>query len=549
MEEDEVKKNPFDDYIEANFPPLIAAAAKVPEKLRTLTGLYEDVVKAESKILAMALVCQKPTTDELKKIYEPVGAALNKLLKVIPFKSEPIYNEGKAIEEAAKTANWITVGDFFALKSIKEHKESDPDIVAFVRAIQKTATELLDFVKQNHRTGLSWNLKGIPVSQYKEGQEKPKAAPVPPVQVIPIPPAQVVPIPPQIPTVVAVQETKTIPPSTSSPTPQPVVIQRQPSPSSQQAKITEEDQPNKTSSERPPPVAQTGTLSRVAELKKKFEEGKVEERKQQPLKVGKKIQDTLLEKEKEKEKEKVKEVEKVILQDKLQEKVKIDESTGGILGLRHVKPEEKTKNRPPEERVGVVPADVGSPMKIVTGGVTIGKSADVAKPKQPIFMNILGVLKVENQLNNRDLDFSSEKQSQSIYIFNCKNSVLKVHNKIKSITIDKSVNVGVVVEDVISSIECINSKDIAIEVTEGKTVASVLVESSEGAKIYLSAASAEITEVFSSKSANINIYAPGTREDPDTKEIQEGMIEHALPSTLKTILRKGQLINEWVKFA
>ncbi|KAA6354917.1 MAG: hypothetical protein EZS28_049556 [Streblomastix strix] len=108
-EEDEVIKNPFDDYIEANFPPLIAAAAKVPEKLRTLTGLYEDVVKAEGKILAMALVCQKPTTDELKKIYEPVGAVLNKLLKVIPFKSEPIYNEGKAIEEAAKTANWITV--------------------------------------------------------------------------------------------------------------------------------------------------------------------------------------------------------------------------------------------------------------------------------------------------------------------------------------------------------------------------------------------------------------------------------------------------------
>ncbi|KAA6387829.1 MAG: hypothetical protein EZS28_016643, partial [Streblomastix strix] len=127
------------------------------------------------------------------------------------------------------------------------------------------------------------------------------------------------------------------------------------------------------------------------------------------------------------------------------------------------------------------------------------------------------------------------------------NTVLKVHNKIKSITIDKSVNVGVVVEDVISSIECINSKDIAIEVTQGKTVASVLVESSEGAKIYLSAASAEITEVFTSKSANINIYAPGTREDPDTKEIQEGMIEHALPSTLKTTLRSGQLVNEWVK--
>jgi hypothetical protein len=31
------------------------------------------------------------------------------LLKVIPFKTDSIFNEGKAIEEAAKTANWICV--------------------------------------------------------------------------------------------------------------------------------------------------------------------------------------------------------------------------------------------------------------------------------------------------------------------------------------------------------------------------------------------------------------------------------------------------------
>ncbi|KAA6316635.1 MAG: hypothetical protein EZS28_055232, partial [Streblomastix strix] len=123
-----------------------------------------------------------------------------------------------------------------------------------------------------------------------------------------------------------------------------------------------------------------------------------------------------------------------------------------------VKPEEKTKNRPPEERVGVVPSEITPAKQAAPAAVapTVAK-----KIKDPVFKNVMGTLKVENQVDNKDLDFTSEKQSQSIYIFNCKNTVLKVHNKIKSITIDKSVNVGVVVEDVISSIECINQKDIA----------------------------------------------------------------------------------------
>lgn len=214
----------------------------------------------------------------------------------------------------------------------------------------------------------------------------------------------------------------------------------------------------------------------------------------------------------------------------------------GITGrLRKVTDDQKTKNRPREERVFTVPEEVG-----VKKTTPAPAAKTIAKPPpKPVFENRANRLNCDNQVNNQDLKFHSESIQQSISMYNCKNCTLVITGKVNQVHVDKCVKCKIMVDNVISVFEIINSRDIDMQVVN--LCSSVQVESSESIRIYVSEEGMKSIEVFSAKSSNISVYAPGVRVDPDTKEETEDLIEHPLPSTLRSVFNNGQLAHDFVK--
>ncbi|KAK2963134.1 putative Cyclase-associated protein [Blattamonas nauphoetae] len=215
----------------------------------------------------------------------------------------------------------------------------------------------------------------------------------------------------------------------------------------------------------------------------------------------------------------------------------------GTSGLKKVDPSEKTKNRPAEERKSTVPDDI-SAKRLEREAQAATKAAVKVSP--PKFENVRGRLHVEHQVNNKELKFDSESPRQIIYLFNDKNSALQVSGKVNGVTIDKCINCQVVLDSVIANIEIINSRNVSIQITGNAS--SIVIESSEDVKMYLSEESKKSIEIFSAKSNGMIVYAPGIRVDPDTKEATEGQCEYPLPSTITSKFNdKGELDSGFVK--
>ena len=78
---------------------------------------------------------------------------------------------------------------------LKEHKASNPQHAAWIKALRAPFDELKAYVKKHHVAGPTWNPQGMPLPQFKPGAQpsaasqaasKPAAPPAP----TPPPPAQ-----------------------------------------------------------------------------------------------------------------------------------------------------------------------------------------------------------------------------------------------------------------------------------------------------------------------------------------------------------------------
>lgn len=443
---DEPEVNPYAEFEAEKLDPILALAETLPETVKKMTQLFVEAHKTAGKIVAMSLKCKKPADADLVKLHDPVTKAVNEIEKLGGFRQDEQFNHGQLLKEAAKTASWVVasrtpadyidntfqVGEYYGLQVVRKYKGKADEHAKWFQAIKAFCLALQEFVKDNYRTGLTWNPKGVDVSEFKAG-----GAPAPASSSGAVPP------PPPVPAA---------PPVTAAP-----------------------EAPAK-------PKVDIGAL--MSELN----QGE------------------------------------------------------GITGrLRKVLDSEKTKNRPKEERVFTVPEEVG-----VKKAAPATPAKAVAKPPPPPVFQVRGMkLQVENQVNNQEMKYESAGIQQTIYMYNCKNSALIVTGKLNQVVVDKCTKCKIIVDDVISSFEIVNSRDIDVQVMH--VCSSVDAESSESVRVYLSEEGMKKVEIFSAKSSNVSIYAPGIRIDPDTNEKIEGMIEHALPSTLRSVFEGGNLSHSFVK--
>jgi len=136
---------------------------------------------------------------------------------------------------------------------------------------------------------------------------------------------------------------------------------------------------------------------------------------------------------------------------------------------------------------------------------------------------------VENY-DGGEVNVTIEETKQAVYISKCKNLVVNVPEKCKSIAVDSSFKVRVVLKAVVSGVEIFNSQRCAAEIAD--QCPSVAIDKSLGCRVELSrAAVAKPPQLITSNISECNIQVPGARDEDDPIEIPvpEQYETHLLP--------------------
>jgi len=200
------------------------------------------------------------------------------------------------------------------------------------------------------------------------------------------------------------------------------------------------------------------------------------------------------------------------------------------VGLRKVTDDMKTKNR--SDRSGAVLAGEAPAAAVATpvGGA--------AKPSAPPRLACEGGRKwvVENQTDARSLEITDCNFKQTVYIYNCRNTVVQVKGKINSLCMDKCVRTSVVVGDMVAAVEIVNSSGVEFQTTG--VVPTIAVDNVAGAQLYLSRASLGCA-ITTAKSTEVNVLIPGATDDAD-------LLESAIPEQFVTEYTNGKWVTSAV---
>eukprot|EP01132_Coremiostelium_polycephalum_P005584 gene5584-6951_t len=197
-------------------------------------------------------------------------------------------------------------------------------------------------------------------------------------------------------------------------------------------------------------------------------------------------------------------------------------------GLKKVTADMKSKNNPNKSSV-VKASDVKT-----TTTSTAGSGTKTTKP--PKFALESNKWAVEYQVGNKSIVIEDTDPKQTVYIYQCTDSVIQVKGKVNAITLDSCKKTAIVFENAIASCEIVNCTSIEVQVT-GK-VPCMSIDKTSGCQVYLSAQSLE-TEIVTSKSSEMNILIPGATPNDD-------MIELSVPEQYKTVVKGNKLVTEHV---
>lgn len=191
----------------------------------------------------------------------------------------------------------------------------------------------------------------------------------------------------------------------------------------------------------------------------------------------------------------------------------LSDLSAGTSGLRKVDKSEMT-HKNPELRASSVVKEAPIEKK--------APPVPLKTPNKPPRLELEGnKWVVENYSNESCLVIEKTEIRHTVYIFNCNNCTIMIKGKVNAVSIDACKKTGVLIDNVVSTIDVVNGKSISVQIT-GKAP-TMAVDKTDGLQVYLSKDSLDM-EVLSAKSSSINFMVP--TDDGD-------YVEHAAPEQLK----------------
>jgi len=190
-------------------------------------------------------------------------------------------------------------------------------------------------------------------------------------------------------------------------------------------------------------------------------------------------------------------------------------------GLKKVTDDQKTHKNPTLRAGAVVKAvEKSAPVK------SYGKAVEVNKPPK---LELDGKRwNVEFFKQRNDLEINDVEVNQSVYVYKCEGSTIKINGKCNNIIIDSCKKVAVVFGSVVSSCEFVNCQSVQMQVLG--TVPTISVEKTDGCQMFLNAESVG-AEIVSAKSSEMNVMIP----------VGDEFVEQPIPEQFKTVIDGGKL--------
>lgn len=126
----------------------------------------------------------------------------------------------------------------------------------------------------------------------------------------------------------------------------------------------------------------------------------------------------------------------------------------------------------------------------------------------------------------------AKENRDTVYIEKCTGGFVKISGKVNAVTVNNVSNVGVIVEDVISVVELINSKKAKLQLSG--VVGTVVIDKCSSITVYANEHFRDNGRVLSTSSTAVNVNVP---EGDDMKE-------YGLPEQLSHRFKGGKCVSE-----
>jgi len=134
----------------------------------------------------------------------------------------------------------------------------------------------------------------------------------------------------------------------------------------------------------------------------------------------------------------------------------------------------------------------------------------------------------------QDVVVKVTEPKQSVFISKINNSVVTIQGKCTAISIENATGSGVIFDDVVATVEVINSKKVQIQANG--SVHQISLDKTNGASVWLQTPAAQSAVIATSLTSEVNVVTPGKTENDDS-------IEHAIPEQFLSKFVNGKLVT------
>ncbi|WWC57997.1 uncharacterized protein I303_100532 [Kwoniella dejecticola CBS 10117] len=215
-----------------------------------------------------------------------------------------------------------------------------------------------------------------------------------------------------------------------------------------------------------------------------------------------------------------------------------DLNKGGAVtsGLRKVDKSQMTHKNPELRQSSVVP-DGASGKK--TPPTLKPKPGAVVKKPAKLELEDGSKWMIEYQEDNKEIVIDQTELHQTVHIFSCKNSVIRISGKINAVTMVGCKKTSIVLDSAVSSLSITSSPSFEVQITG--SIPTIQVDATDSGQIYLSKETMDTVEIITSKTSSLNISLP-TGQDGDFEE-------RPVPEQMKTKVVGGKLVTEIIEHA
>lgn len=167
----------YQDIVQGPLSQYLALSTKIGGDVATHSKLVKAAFDAQAQYVTLATESAKPSQEKQMELLKPTS---DQIAAIQSFREKnrasPFFNHLSAISESIPALGWVCVsptpgphvkemndaGQFYTNRVLKDWKEKDPTHVEWARAWIQTLSDLQQYIKQYHTTGLVWSGKGAP---------------------------------------------------------------------------------------------------------------------------------------------------------------------------------------------------------------------------------------------------------------------------------------------------------------------------------------------------------------------------------------------------